>query len=361
MTARKAGASRAKKAPVKKKARKAAPKAAKKKSAAKKAAKKKSTAKKSAKKKATKKKAPAKPRSKATVGAAASAPAPLGRRPSRANDSDRRVYFFGDGRADGRAEMKELLGGKGANLAEMTLLGVPVPPGFTISTEACSEFEKAGRRLSGAVKKESLAAMANVEKLLGRRFGDPAAPLLVSVRSGARVSMPGMMDTVLNLGLNETTVVGLAKLADERFAYDSYRRFVQMYGDVVLGVPHDRFEDCLEDLKVTRGVSLDTELRAEDLRALVGSYKRIVEEHTGRPFPQDPQRPALGRDRRRVHQLDEPHARSSIATSTPTPPAGAPPSTSRRWSSATWATTAPPAWPSRATRPRARRTSTAST
>ncbi len=184
--------------------------------------------------------------------------------------------------------MLELLGGKGAGLAEMTRLGMPVPPGFTISTEACSEFEKAGGRLSGAVKKEALAAMANVEKLLGRRFGDPADPLLVSVRSGARVSMPGMMDTVLNLGLNDETVVGLARLAGERFAYDSYRRLVQMYGDVVLEVPHDRFEDRLEALKTARGVVQDTELAGEDWRALVDDYLKIVEEYTGRPFPQDP-------------------------------------------------------------------------
>ncbi len=184
--------------------------------------------------------------------------------------------------------MLELLGGKGAGLAEMTNLGVPVPPGFTISTEVCLEFGTKGGRLTSEVKQAALASLEQVEKLIGKGFGDPENPLLVSVRSGAQVSMPGMMDTVLNLGLNDETVVGLAQLADDRFAYDSYRRLVHMYGDVVLEVPHDRFEDCLEDLKVARGVSLDTELRADDLRALVGSYKKIVEEHTGRPFPQDP-------------------------------------------------------------------------
>jgi pyruvate,orthophosphate dikinase len=190
--------------------------------------------------------------------------------------------------------MRELLGGKGADLAEMTLLGIPVPPGFTISTEVCSEFEKAGGRMSGAVKKEALTAMARVEQSLGARFGDPENPLLVSVRSGARVSMPGMMDTVLNLGLNDETVVGLAQLAGERFAYDSYRRLVHMYGQVVLEVPHDRFEDHLEALKSARGVALDTELDAEDWRALVGSYSKTVEEHTGRPFPQDPKEQLWG-------------------------------------------------------------------
>ena len=201
----------------------------------------------------------------------------------------RRIFFFGDGKADGRTDMRELLGGKGADLAEMTRLGAPVPPGFTISTDVCSEFGKAGGRLSGAVKKEAMAAMAKVERLLGRRFGDPESPLLVSVRSGARVSMPGMMDTVLNLGLNQETVAGLARRADERFAYDSYRRLVEMYGEVVLEVPHDRFGDRLEDLKDARGVSLATELSGEDWRSLVGTYLKIIEEHTGRPFPQDPQ------------------------------------------------------------------------
>jgi pyruvate,orthophosphate dikinase len=198
------------------------------------------------------------------------------------------VFFFGEGRADGRAEMKDLLGGKGANLAEMTNLGVPVPPGFTIATPVCAEYERAGGRVPEVVKKEALAALARVERAMGARFGDPERPLLVSVRSGARASMPGMMDTVLNLGLNDATVQGLARLADERFAYDSYRRFLQMYGDVVLDVPHDRFETRLEHLKERRGVELDTALRAADWRELVGEYLELVAEHTGKPFPQDP-------------------------------------------------------------------------
>jgi pyruvate,orthophosphate dikinase len=198
------------------------------------------------------------------------------------------VFFFGEGRADGHADMKDLLGGKGANLAEMTNLGVPVPPGFTIATPVCAEYERAGGRVPEAVRREALAALAHVERTMGARFGDPEGPLLVSVRSGARASMPGMMDTVLNLGLNDVTVQGLARLADERFAYDSYRRFLQMYGDVVLGVPHEHFETRLEHLKERRGVELDTALRAADWRELVGEYLELVAEHTGKPFPQDP-------------------------------------------------------------------------
>jgi pyruvate,orthophosphate dikinase len=208
--------------------------------------------------------------------------------------SRKRVYFFGDGRAEGRAGMKELLGGKGANLAEMTRIGLPVPPGFTISTEVCAEFQAAGGRVPRAVLPEVAKAMTRVERVMGMRFGDRERPLLVSVRSGARVSMPGMMDTVLNLGLNVETVEGLARLADARFAWDSFRRFVQMYGDVVLDVPHERFEHRLDTAKARRGVTLDTELDAEDWRALVREYLAIVEEHTGRPFPQDPREQLQG-------------------------------------------------------------------
>ncbi|MFP6654846.1 MAG: pyruvate, phosphate dikinase, partial [Myxococcota bacterium] len=199
----------------------------------------------------------------------------------------RQVYFFGGGRADGRAAMKELLGGKGANLAEMTSIGIPVPPGFTISTHVCSEFNRRGQKLPVAVKADILTALANVEKLMGLRFGDPLKPLLVSIRSGARASMPGMMDTVLNLGLNDETVWGLAKMADDRFAFDSYRRFIQMYGDVVLGIPHDRFEHRLDAEKQARGVRIDTELTAHDLRRVVAGYLEIVEEFTHKPFPQN--------------------------------------------------------------------------
>ena len=205
-----------------------------------------------------------------------------------------RVFFFGAGKADGNAQMKDLLGGKGANLAEMTRLGLPVPPGFTISTAVCAEYEAAGRKVPRSLEPEVAKALARVEKIMDARFGDPARPLLVSVRSGARASMPGMMDTVLNLGLNDETVVGLARRADARFAYDSYRRFIQMYGDVVLEVPHERFEHRLEAQKATRNARLDTELDADDWQEVVRDYLRIVEEETGKPFPQDPREQLWG-------------------------------------------------------------------
>ena len=202
--------------------------------------------------------------------------------------SDKWVYRFGDGSADGHADMKNLLGGKGANLAEMCNLGLPVPPGFTITTEVCSYYYKNGERypenLSGQVD-EAVAAIASA---VGGGFGDAERPLLVSVRSGARTSMPGMMDTVLNLGLNDETVEGLARRAnDRRFAYDSYRRFIQMYSDVVLGADHDEFEDILAEVKDSRGYELDTELDADDWIGVIGRYKEVVEEATGKPFPQD--------------------------------------------------------------------------
>ncbi|MAI77420.1 MAG: pyruvate, phosphate dikinase [Deltaproteobacteria bacterium] len=209
-------------------------------------------------------------------------------------ESARRVFFFGDGKADGDSQLRELLGGKGANLAEMTNLGVPVPPGFTLSTEVCIEYRKKKSKLAAAVKADVLTALAGVERVRGRRFGDAANPLLVSVRSGARVSMPGMMDTILNLGLNSETVEGLAKQIDERFAFDSYRRFIQMYSDVVLQVPLDRFEYCLENAKLNKGVELDTELEGSDWRALVDEYLELVEQHSGEPFPQDPKEQLWG-------------------------------------------------------------------
>jgi len=222
----------------------------------------------------------------------------------------RRVYFFGDGRSEGRAHMKDLLGGKGANLAEMTWLGVPVPPGFTISTEVCAEFNAAGRKLAPALKKDVMKAMARVERIMGRRFGDAGNPLLVSVRSGARASMPGMMDTVLNLGLNDESVQGLAAHADERFAYDSYRRFVSMYADVVLGVEMESFKNRLEAMKDERGYELDTELGADELKALVGEYLEVVREHTGAPFPQDPMDQLWGAVAAVFHSWENPRART---------------------------------------------------
>ena len=199
------------------------------------------------------------------------------------------VYRFGGGVADGTADMRNHLGGKGANLAEMASIGLPVPPGLTIATPVCAAFYDAGGKLPEQVKAETLDAIKHIEAVTGKVFGDPADPLLVSVRSGARVSMPGMMDTVLNLGLNDITVQGLATASgNPRFAWDSYRRFIQMFGDVVLGLDHYLFEDALEIAKEDRGVTLDTELTAEDLQALVARYKAIVLQSWGDDFPQDP-------------------------------------------------------------------------
>src|SRR5690349_7861046 len=198
------------------------------------------------------------------------------------------VYSFGDGKAEGRAEMKNLLGGKGANLAEMSNLGLPVPPGFTITTEVCTYYYKNGQTYPSDLKDQVTAALAAVERSIGAGFGDPENPLLVSVRSGARASMPGMMDTVLNLGLTDITVEGLVRRSgDARFAYDSYRRFIQMYGNVVLGVEHHHFEDILENVKRDRDITLDTELVAADWQAVIEGYKEVVEHELGRPFPQD--------------------------------------------------------------------------
>ncbi len=199
------------------------------------------------------------------------------------------VFAFGGGTADGSAAMKSLLGGKGANLAEMSSLGLPVPPGFTISTEACNYFYANAQTYPEALKAQVSAALSTVEHLTGKRFGDASNPLLVSVRSGARASMPGMMDTVLNLGLNDQTVKGLAELAgDHRFALDSYRRFIQMYSNVVLGLDHHLFEEILDDRKDALGLSVDTALSAEDWRGVVEEYKALVLQQRGEPFPQDP-------------------------------------------------------------------------
>ena len=207
----------------------------------------------------------------------------------------RHVFSFGAGKAMGRASMREVLGGKGAGLHEMTRMGVPVPPGFTISTAVCTHYYENGGRYPEGLDREVAGAMARVEKIMGRRFGDGDNPLLVSVRSGARESMPGMMDTVLNLGLNDDTVAGMIRrTGNPRFVYDSYRRFVQMYGDVVLGMKpdkadqHDVFEALLERRKHARGVRDDTELTAEDLRDLVSQFKGEVRRECGAPFPEDP-------------------------------------------------------------------------
>ncbi|HVO04630.1 MAG TPA: pyruvate, phosphate dikinase [Candidatus Cybelea sp.] len=199
------------------------------------------------------------------------------------------VYRFGGGATEGSAEMKNLLGGKGANLAEMSALGLPVPPGFTITTEVCTYFYANARKYPESLAAEVRASVNHIEKATGSKFGDSENPLLVSVRSGARVSMPGMMDTVLNLGLNDETAEGLArKSGDRRFAYDSYRRFIQMYGNVVLGIEHSAFEEALELIKQDRGVELDTELSAEDWQKVIGEYKARIETEIGKPFPQEP-------------------------------------------------------------------------
>jgi len=198
------------------------------------------------------------------------------------------VYGFGGGRAEGRADMKNLLGGKGANLAEMSNLGIPVPPGFTITTEVCTYYYENGETYPETLQDEVMTALGKIEETLGRRFGSVEDPLLVSVRSGARASMPGMMDTILNLGLNDESVEGLARGSkDPRFAYDSYRRFIQMYSDVVLGVDHHNFEEILEEAKEDKGVAQDTELEAADWKLVITRYKEKVAEVLGRPFPQD--------------------------------------------------------------------------
>jgi pyruvate,orthophosphate dikinase len=205
------------------------------------------------------------------------------------------VYQFGNGTAEGRVDMKNLLGGKGAGLAEMSSLGLPVPPGFTITTEVCTYYYSHGKSYPLELREQVADGLAALESSLGARFGDANNPLLVSVRSGARVSMPGMMDTVLNLGLNDRAVEGLArKSGDERFAYDSYRRFIQMYGQVVLGIDHHHFEDLLESHKLDSDVALDTDLSAEDWKTLVAGFKDVVAEEHGHPFPQDPEEQLWG-------------------------------------------------------------------
>jgi pyruvate,orthophosphate dikinase len=276
----------------------------------------------------------------------------------------RRVYYFGDGKADGAGHMKPLLGGKGANLAEMTRIGLPVPPGFTITTEVCTYFSENKRSYPRGLEAEVEAALAKVEKSVGKKLGDKERPLLVSVRSGARDSMPGMMDTILNLGMNDTVVLIVARqTSNPRFAWDSYRRFLQMYGDVVMGVQkragedHEPFESAIEHLKDERYGNHhlpDVELTVDDLIELVRRFKALIKERTGKSFPQDARAQLWGsigavfgswnNDRAIVYRRKYgiPHD-------------GARRSTCRRWSSATWATRARPASPSRAIRPAARK------
>ena len=210
--------------------------------------------------------------------------------------SEKRVYTFGNGKAEGNAKMREELGGKGANLAEMNLIGVPVPPGFTITTNCCNEYYKVGQeKIMEILQDEVNAAVKHTEELMNSKFGDVKNPLLVSVRSGARASMPGMMDTILNLGLNDEVAEGLvAKTNNPHFVYDSYRRFVQMYGDVVLEMKPvnkediDPFEEIIESVKAERGVNLDKDLSVEELKKLVTLFKTAIKERTGKDFPDDP-------------------------------------------------------------------------
>ncbi|XP_064966152.1 pyruvate, phosphate dikinase, chloroplastic-like [Musa acuminata AAA Group] len=207
-----------------------------------------------------------------------------------ANLRSQRVFTFGKGKSEGNKNMKALLGGKGANLAEMASIGLSVPPGLTVSTEACHEYQEGGRELPAGLWEDMLESLSTVEEDMGSRLGDPYKPLLLSVRSGAAVSMPGMMDTVLNLGLNDEVVAGLAVKSGERFAYDSYRRFLDMFGNVVMGIPHSLFEEQLEALKTAKGVKDDTDLTAADLKELVAQYKNVYIEAKGEQFPTDPSR-----------------------------------------------------------------------
>jgi len=201
----------------------------------------------------------------------------------------KRVYFFGNAKAEGRGEMKDLLGGKGANLHDMTSMGLPVPPGFTITTETCKDYNDGGQKLPKGMMEEVKVGLAKIEKASGKVFGDPSNPLLVSARSGAKMSMPGMMDTVLNIGLNDEVVEGMARLANNpRFAQDSYRRLINMFGDTVMGVDHEHFEHELSQVKQAKGVQQDTDLSTEDLKEVVERYKRIYQQHVGSEFPQEP-------------------------------------------------------------------------
>jgi len=198
------------------------------------------------------------------------------------------VYSFGGGTADGDGKMKEVLGGKGAGLAEMCRAGVPVPPGFTISTEVCNIYFENKNSVPAEINQQVLAALAKLEAQIGKKLGDPKNPLLVSVRSGARFSMPGMMNTILNLGLNDATTEGLAKLSgNPRFAYDSYRRFIQMFGEVALDIDMEKFDHIFDTRKHKAKVKLDTDLTAKDLQAIIEDYKKLVKKETKKEFPQD--------------------------------------------------------------------------
>ncbi len=199
------------------------------------------------------------------------------------------IYFFGGGKAEGGRELRDLLGGKGSGLAEMTNIGIPVPPGFTITTQMCNLFYKNDMKLPKELLKELKDNISKLERSYGAKFGEPSHPLLLSVRSGAKFSMPGMMDTILNLGLNDKTVQGLIKkTSNERFAYDSYRRFVQMFGNVVMGLDKSEFEEIILKKKEAKDIKLDTSLSVEDLKEIIAKYKNKIKHKTGEEFPQDP-------------------------------------------------------------------------
>ena len=199
------------------------------------------------------------------------------------------VYFFGGGKTEGKGDMKDLLGGKGANLAEMTNIGLPVHPGFTITTETCKLYYKNKKKYPQGLEKQVSDNIANLEEATGKKFGDSSNPLFLSVRSGAKFSMPGMMDTILNIGLNDDTVKGLInRTKNERMGYDSYRRLVNMLGDVVMNIPHEKFEEIMSELKKEKNAKLDTELSAEALKELVRRYKNLFKKETWKEFPQDP-------------------------------------------------------------------------
>ena len=216
------------------------------------------------------------------------------------------VYSFGGGTADGDGTMKDTLGGKGAGLAEMSRAGVPVPPGFTISTDVCNIYFDNNKKVPKEVDDQMLACLAKLEKEMGRKLGDADDPLLVSVRSGAKFSMPGMMDTVLNLGLNDKSVKGLiAKSGDARFAYDCYRRFIQMFGNVVMDIPKEEFEHVFDSRKKKAKVKFDTDLTAKDLQAVIADYKKVYKKATGKALPAGSDQAARDGSRRRLRKLVE--------------------------------------------------------
>ncbi len=268
------------------------------------------------------------------------------------------VYSFGGGHAEGHGKMKDVLGGKGAGLAEMTNAGLPVPPGFTIQTEACRDWMRGS--LSPEVDREMDAALGKLEQLQGQKLGAGENPLLVSVRSGAKFSMPGMMDTILNLGLNDESVEALARrTGNPRFAYDSYRRLIQMFGNVVLEIEKAHFEEVFDNKKKQKKAKLDTELDAKALKEVIAEYKKVVKKYAKADFPQSP-REQLVMARNAVFRSWNNDRAGTTAASTTSTTGWEPRSTCRPWSSATWAKPAAPAWASRAIPPPARRSFTAS-